>query len=894
MEQVTPMMRQYLDIKKEHADALLFFRLGDFYELFFEDALVASRELEITLTGREGGGERIPMCGVPHHSADAYIKILIDRGYKVAICEQMEDPKLAKGVVKREVVRVITPGTLIDQELLDSENHYLAALVKIDGEYGLAFSDLSTGEFYLPSSPFFSRLSLLEELLPYAPKELLYEPGMDEEDLSYLLEALKTMATPYALQEENSFHRFFPGRGEGLSLPSRRAASLLLSYLEATQKRSISHVRRLEIYPPDRHMILDPFTRRNLELTETIRNGSKEGSLLHAIDRTVTSMGRRGLKRWLDKPLLDREEIEARLDAVQYFYDHPIIRADIRETLKEVYDLERLVGRISYGNVNGRDLAQLRRTLGVLPHLLSPFTDGEESQVPELLRFQGEMTTLLTLHGLLEKALVDDPPVSVKEGGLIREGFNQDLDRYRDAGRNGKAWIAALEQKERDRTGIRSLKVGFNKVFGYYIEVTKANLSLVPPEYERKQTLAGGERYVTPELREKEQLILEAEEKMVELEYRLFQEIREILLAHIEELQEVAACVVRLDLFSSLAQLAEERNYCRPRSHGERRLKILEGRHPVIEQVLKEPYIPNDTFFDEERRIYLITGPNMAGKSTYMRQVALIQLLFQIGSFVPAREAELPVVDRIFTRIGAADDLVEGSSTFMVEMNEIMVTTTQATAKSLVIIDELGRGTSTQDGMAIAQAVIEYLHDQVKCLTLVSTHFHELAALEATLHSLRNYHMAVKEKKEEILFTRQLVAGSTSNSYGIYCAYLAGIPKRIIARANELLSTYEEKSIALQLTFPFLEEGGETSGSGADPREKEENVEQREPVQSVDHTNRREQTILQELKTLDLNRLPPIEALMLLSRWQGILNQGEGGEEEREVKEGSGIREGKK
>lgn len=864
MEPLTPMMRQYMEIKKQYADALLFFRLGDFYELFFDDALTASRELEITLTGRDGGGQRVPMCGVPHHSAESYIKTLIDKGYKVAICEQMEDPKLAKGVVKREVTRVITPGTLIDQELLDGENHYLAALVKSGAGYGVSFCDVSTGEFYLPSYPLTDDLSLLEEMIPFSPRELLYDPAIEEEVLRRIRQKLETVLTSHPLPEvEDPFARRFPEEAASLSEASRQAASLLLSYLEETQRRVLSHIRQVTILPPKRYMLLDPFTRRNLELTETMRKGSKEGSLLHAIDRTVTAMGRRGLKRFLDKPLLKKEEIRARLDAVQYFYEHPLLRDKIRTGLREVYDLERLVGRIAYGNVNGRDLAQLRKSLGVLPTLLDSFM--EEEGVPSLLQFRGEMTTITSLYLLLERALVENPPLSIKEGGIIRDGYDEELDRYRDASRNGKAWIAELENRERERTKIRSLKVGFNKVFGYYIEVTRANLSLVPEEYERKQTLASAERYVTPELKEKEALILEAEEKMNDLEYRLFLQIRETLLQHLEELQEIAAAVTHLDIFSSLAELAQERGYCRPEINEDGHLKILQGRHPTIEQVMEGTYIPNDTLFDDERRIYLITGPNMAGKSTYMRQVALIQLLFQVGSFVPAKEAVLPVVDRIFTRIGAADDLTEGSSTFMVEMNEIMVMTKLATKRSMVIIDELGRGTSTQDGMAIAQAVIEYLHDRIQCITLVSTHFHELAALEASLTHLRNYHMAVKEKKEEILFTRQLVPGSTSNSYGIYCAYLAGIPQKIIERANELLMTYDEQSTMIQLALPL---GESEEANSTLPSSESTSLKERALTET-------EAAVIEELKSLNLNHLPPIEALAMLYRWQEQLHKKE-------------------
>jgi DNA mismatch repair protein MutS len=862
MEQYTPMIRQYLEIKADYPDAFLFFRLGDFYELFFDDAVLASRELEITLTGRDGGTkERIPMCGVPHHSAEGYIKTLIQKGYKVAICEQIEDPKEAKGVVKREVTRVITPGTVMDSSMLSAENNFLCVIVKHGESFGLAVCDLTTGEFYLPEVALHSLLAVLEEVLTFTPKELILSGDLTEAELNLLRSHIQAAFSSQKRDKDEAeladiVKVRFPDQYGRIDPLCVQAAGLLLQYLHQTQKRGIDHIRELQIYQPNRHMILDPFTRRNLEITETIRNKSKYGSLLWLMDQCVTPMGSRMLKRWMDKPLVNRELIEERLDAVQFFIREPLIRAELRSLLKEVYDLERLAGRIAYGNVNGRDMVQIRRTLQVIPNILSCFKPYLET-LPQQVSTFAHLDPCLDIYELLDRAIVDDPPVTVKEGGIIKAGYHAELDRLREASRDGKQWIAALEQQERELTGIRSLKVGYNKVFGYYIEVTKANLSLLPEgRYERKQTLANAERFVTAELKEKEALILEAEERMVDLEYELFLQVRERLISQIPRFQMLAKQVASLDCLLSLAELAVNNRYVRPTFHLTGEMHIEGGRHPVIEAVLQNgKYIPNPTHLDQEHSIYLITGPNMAGKSTYMRQVALIQIMFQMGSFVPADRAELPIVDRIFTRIGAADDLVEGQSTFMVEMKEIQVTTTQATRNSLVIIDELGRGTSTQDGIAIAQAVIEHLHDRIGCKTLVSTHFHELAALEEFLPRLRNYHMAVKETKQDVIFTRQLVAGAASKSYGIYCAKLAGLPETIIERANQLIADMgqgEGKQLDLFSQAWFQEEAAPD--------------------------NMHEAEVINRIKSLDVNNLTPIQALNLISEWKTLISAPAHGE----------------
>lgn len=802
MSKYTPMIEQYLAIKAQAEDAFLFFRLGDFYEMFFDDAIKAAQELEITLTGRGGGTEeRIPMCGVPYHSAESYIHRLVEKGYKVAVCEQVEDPNEAKGVVRREIVRIVTPGTVMDGKTVgEAKNNFLVCVASADGQFGLAACDLTTGELFVTATES-SLEQLVDEINVYAPSELIGQPKLVEELRSTMSGWLPTkLLTGWDRTDEALLAAQFPQEQlRSIAPVSRQSVALLLAYLSETQKRSLSHITGIEAYEREQHMTMDPFTRRNLELTETVRERTKKGSLLWLLDRTATSMGGRLLRRWIDKPLTNRAEIEKRLEAVDCLYNGLIVREELRQQLKEVYDLQRLVGRISYGNANGRDLVALKMSLLQIPQVKQICLDSGSATLRELGEAMDDCADILQW---IEAAIVEEPPVSVREGGLIRAGYHERLDQLREASANGKQWIAELERKERELTGIRSLKIGYNKVFGYYIEVTRAQLASLPEQrYERKQTMANAERYVTPELKEKEALILEAEEKMVDLEYGLFIDVRDKLAGQVKRLQHLAETVAAVDVLQSFAAVGAAYRYRRPAVTDRYELNIAEGRHPVVEAILKDSaFIANDTHMtSDDGRVLLITGPNMAGKSTYMRQVAMICIMAQIGSFVPAEAAAVPIVDRIFTRIGAADDLVGGQSTFMVEMMDIRTMTAKATSRSLVIIDELGRGTSTGEGMAIAQAVIEYLHDRIGCKTLVSTHFHELAHLEETQAGLRNHCMAVKESGQDVTFLRKMIRGAASTSYGIYCARIAGLPDSIIDRAYDLLHRFESVSTVLHI-----------------------------------------------------------------------------------------------
>ncbi|MFD2612125.1 DNA mismatch repair protein MutS [Paenibacillus gansuensis] len=796
MAQYTPMMQQYLSIKAEASDAFLFFRLGDFYELFFEDAVNASRELEITLTGREGGAEgRIPMCGVPYHSAENYISRLIEKGYKVAICEQVENPAEAKGVVRREIVRYITPGTVMEgKKLGETTNNYIVCLTEEDGRYGVSACDLSTGEMHATSTDLSMKL-LTDELNVYQPAEIIGDEQLLESVKREGLFATKpVLYTGWTGREPALSSGQFQESGyDGLDSARRKAVDLMLDYIRQTQKRSVTHITRLFPYDSDQYMMLDAFTRRNLELTETVRERSKKGSLLWLLDKTVTAMGGRLLRRWVDKPLLSKRSIDQRLEAVNALYNQYILREDLREQLKEIYDLERLVGRVSFGNANGRDLLALKASLGRVPALLELCAHSDSITLQRTVQ---DIDTCQDVFAWIDEAITDEPPVSVKEGGLIREGHHAYLDQLREASVNGKRWIAELEQKERALTGIRTLKIGFNKVFGYYIEVSRNQSGSLPEgRYERKQTLANAERYITPELKEKEALILEAEEKMVDIEYDLFLKLRLRIAGETARLQRLAETIAAVDVYQSLGTVSAANQYKRPEIIESYELEIQGGRHPIIESMMDGgKFVANETeLTSEQTRMLLITGPNMAGKSTYMRQVALICIMAQIGCFVPASSARIPLTDRIFTRIGAADDLLSGQSTFMVEMSDIQVMTEKATERSLVIIDELGRGTSTGEGMSIAQAVIEHLHHHIGCKTLVSTHFHELAHLEESLRYLSNACMAVQESGEKVTFLRKLISGAASTSYGIYCARLAGLPDSIIDRSYALLQHFEAK-----------------------------------------------------------------------------------------------------
>ena len=861
----TPMIRQYLDVKKQNPDAILFFRLGDFYEMFFEDAVLASRELEITLTGRDGGAsEKVPMCGVPYHAVEGYIARLIAKGYRVAICEQVEDPAEAKGIVRREVTRVITPGTVIDGQLLeDKTNHFLCSVATGQEAFGLAVTDITTGLFMVAGFAGKSgRDELIEEMVRLKPAEIIMPASLINSSLFHRFkEVCQAPVSGYfdhAYLAEAAVPAVQEWFGEDILKDSDLvafaavwgAAGALLSFLKDTQKRELTHINRLRIYHPERYMFLDTTTRRNLELTVSLREGSRRGTLLAVLDRSVTAMGGRILRSWLLQPLLDRNRIEARLDAVQELAEGVFLRSDLRDYLKCIYDLERLAGRISFGSANARDLLALGKSLSCLPGIKEKLSET----VSTLLKDLGvQLDILEDVKDFLDRAVADDPPLSLRDAGIIRPGYHPDVDRLRTAGRDGKALLAGLEERERSRTGIRSLKVGYNKVFGYFIEVTRANLNQVPPEYTRRQTLANAERYITPELKEYEEMILGAEDRLAQLEYRLFLEIREFLLDNLPRIQRTAAALGQIDALRSLSEAAVEGGYCRPSLNNNLCIRISEGRHPVLEQVLGPGcFVPNDLDLDGgERRLILLTGPNMAGKSTYMRQVALIVLMAQTGSFVPAREAEIGLVDRIFTRVGAADDLAGGLSTFMVEMKECREIVQGATEKSLIIMDEVGRGTSTYDGISIARALAEYINGRIGARTIFSTHFHELTDLEE-INGVVNHTVAVKEEGEGIIFLRKVVPGKADRSYGIHVARLAGLPEEILSRSRDLLSCLEAAK------------GPRAEAAAAGER-------------GCDHATcttdaAGEHPVLQDLRGINIMDITPMEAINRLYQLQKRLN----------------------
>jgi DNA mismatch repair protein MutS len=860
MAAYTPMIQQYLQIKADYQDAFLFFRLGDFYELFFDDAIKAAKELEITLTSRDGGGdERIPMCGVPYHSAASYIEQLIEKGYKVAICEQVEDPKQAKGVVKREVVQLITPGTVMEgRKLEEKENNFLTAISLFDDDtVGLAYTDLTTGEnrVTLVSGPW---EDVVNEIYSIGSRELVVSSQFSHELLKQVKERCSvTISYEDETVIPESFQQIVQSINQEKLLDT---FGRLVNYLIKTQKRSLDHLQPVQFYQINEYMKIDFYSKRNLELTETIRTKGKKGSLLWLLDETVTAMGGRLLKQWVDRPLLDREKIENRLSMVETLINQFFERQELREKLKGVYDLERLAGRVAYGNVNARDLIQLKKSLQLIPDIQNIVARLDHPYARSLAE---KIDPCNSLADLLERAINENPPVSVKEGGIIKDGFNQTLDQYRDASKNGKSWIASLEQKEREITGIKSLKVGYNRVFGYYIEVTKPNLHLVPEgRYERKQTLTNAERFITPELKEKEALILEAEEKIVELEYEIFVDIREQVKNYIPRLQSLAKIISELDVLQCFATVSEERRYCRPAFSNDRELFIKDGRHPVVEKVMDaQEYVPNDCVMNGQRELLLITGPNMSGKSTYMRQVALTAILAQIGCFVPASEAVLPIFDQVFTRIGAADDLIAGQSTFMVEMLEAKNAITNATQQSLILFDEIGRGTSTYDGMALAQAIIEYIHDHIGAKTLFSTHYHELTSLENQLDKLKNIHVRAIEQNGKVVFLHKIKEGAADKSYGIHVAELAELPKELIERAKEILEQLEhqgkqetaasvEQKVTEMTQLSFFEEEQVTKKEEKDPISK------------------KEKKVLDEIRAIDLLEMTPIAALNKLYELQ--------------------------
>ncbi len=868
--ELTPAMRQYLRIKEQHKGCILFFRMGDFYEMFFEDAVLAAKLLEITLTSRNKGKEdSIPLCGVPYHAGASYIAKLIGKGYKVAVCEQLEDPKTAKGVVKRDVVRIITPGVVVDPENLEAkENHFLAALCRRGDVLGLAFVDISTGEFRVAESA--DREFLIEEIGGLAFREVLLEQGREGT-------LLKAFPSGEGKQRVESISPGYFDADEAMTIlresfsadvlqkvdiekrpAAAAAAGAVLRYVRETQRDRLRHLGDLQIYEPRSHLQVDETAKRNLELFSTIAEGRRQGSLFHVLDETVTPMGGRKLRWWLSYPLVLPERIRERQAAVGEIRERHLLRRDLRKVLGGVYDLERLGARVAMGVANARDLVALRDSLRRLPEIRKFFPD---SAAPLLAGLRDAIDEMPDVLDLIARSIVDDPPVQIRDGGIIREGYDPALDELFAVSRDGKSWIARLEEKERKRTGIHSLKVGYNSVFGYYLEVTKANAESVPPDYVRKQTLVNAERYINEELKGYEYTVLHAEERRREKEYALFLEIRERIAAEIRRLQRTAAAIAELDALTSLAEIAERYGYCRPQVDDEDAIEIVDGRHPVVERMPPaEGFVPNDTLLDfQQNRFLVITGPNMAGKSTYIRQVALIVLMAQMGSFVPATRARIGVVDRIFTRIGAADSLARGQSTFMVEMNETAAILRNATRRSLIILDEVGRGTSTFDGLSIAWAVAEYLHDapHLGARTLFATHYHQLTDLPLTKDGVKNYNIAVKEWGDRIIFLRKIVEGGTNRSYGIQVARIAGIPDEVIARAREVLKNLEKGELD-EIGMPRLARGRKAARNGGGQL----------PL-FIDE----EQAVVGEMRELDLNALTPLDAMNLVGTWKERLGR---------------------
>ncbi|MCO7128234.1 DNA mismatch repair protein MutS [Sporolactobacillus shoreicorticis] len=868
----TPMIQQYLAIKAQYQDAFLFFRLGDFYEMFFEDAKKASKELEIALTSRNGGkDEYIPMCGIPYHAAKQYIKILIDKGYKIAICEQMEDPKQAKGMVRREVIQLITPGTIMEDESLQpKKNNFLAALSAFqDGSYGFAMSDLTTGETRVTLISNWD--GVIQEMDANDVRELVLAPEFNGDKKEELVERLNTT---FSECEKEIVPDSLKSITEGIDQEKLiRPLGRLLNYLVNTQKRSLDHLQPADVYHINEYMMIDQHSRRNLELTQTNREKKTYGSLVWLLDDVKTAMGGRRLKQWIEKPLLNQKQIEQRMDAAAALKEHLLERESLRTLLGNVYDLERLVGRVSFGNVNPREVVQLKRSLEQIPDMKQTLAElGEAS----LAQYEQEMDPCAEVRDLIDRAIVDDPPFSTSDGGMIKDGYNETLDQYRDASKNGKRWIAELEAKERDATGIKSLKIGYNRVFGYYIEVSRPNLKLIPEgRYERRQTLSNAERFITPELKEKERVILEAEEKRVGLEFQLFGDVRLKIKEQAARLQKLARLVSSLDVLQSFASVSDRNGYVRPNFSKERTLSIKNSRHPVIERVMRRgTFVANDFNMDKTCDLLMITGPNMGGKSTYMRQAALTSIMAQIGCFVPADQATLPIFDQIFTRIGAADDLVSGQSTFMVEMDEANYALSHATQNSLILLDEIGRGTSTYDGIAIAQAIVEYIHDHIAAKTFFSTHYHELTFLEKKLDRLRNIHVGAMEENGTVVFLHKVLDGKADKSYGIHVAKLAGLPENLIERADEILRGLEQSpeqatgSESLPVheaaaAAEVIEEEPEQLALFAEPK--------REEVSSG--LGKRERKVLQELGKIELLAMTPMDAMNKLYQLQKALKK---------------------
>lgn len=862
MAEFSPMMQRYLETKEEYKDCILFYRLGDFYEMFFEDAITASRELELTLTGKDcGQEERAPMCGIPHHAAEIYVSRLINKGYKVAICEQLEDPKTTKGIVKRGVIRVVTPGTLVESNMLEErKNNYIMSIYKTGIYFGISICDISTGEFYSAEIKDNNNFPiLLDEIARYTPSELVINSMMANclDEMNKIKERFENVYITkfndkFFSEELNNVNLRFnvvdnnERKIENLAEKKLALSSInaLVQYIEDTQKTSLDHINKITIYNLSKYMALDINARRNLEITEKMRDKSKKGTLLWVLDKTSTSMGGRLLRRWLNDPLVDVDEINRRLNAVKELKDDIILRGEVIENLKKVYDIERLAGKMAYGNANARDMVTLKNSLFKLPEVKQILKNCKSDLLKGLYE---KLDELQDIYQLIEKSIVKDPPMTIKDGGIIKLGYDEEIDKLKTAQTEGKTWLVQLEAEEKEKTGIKNLKIGFNKVFGYFIEVTKSYLDQVPDRFIRKQTLTNAERYITEDLKNLENQILGAEEKVVNLEYNAFVEIREEISKNVTRLQTTSEVISSLDVLTSFAQVAEDFNYCMPVVDSSGTIDIKNGRHPVIEKILGEGvFVENDTFLDKgDNRLSIITGPNMAGKSTYMRQVALITLMAQCGSFVPAESANIGVVDKIFTRVGASDDLSMGQSTFMVEMMEVATILKEATPNSLVILDEIGRGTSTYDGLSIAWAVAEYIADKQKCgaKTLFATHYHELTELENKIEGIKNYSIAVKEKGEDIIFLRKIVRGGTDESYGIHVARLAGVPKVVTQKANEILRSLEKKNIL--------------TGKKQDKKQVEG---------QFDMYNYKLAEIAHEIDKVNLNELTPIDALNTLVR----------------------------
>ncbi len=875
METLTPMMQKYLETKQQYKDCILFYRLGDFYEMFFDDAITASRELEITLTGKSCGlEERAPMCGIPYHAVDTYLSRLVSKGYKVAICEQVEDPKTAKGLVKREVVRIVTPGTNLNTQSLDeTKNNFLMCVIYTTNAYGVSIVDVTTGDFYMTEIE--SNRKLIDEINKFVPSEIICNEsflvsGVDLEDLRNRLNISISSLENWYYEEELCkralLNHFKVATLEGLGLKDYSigtiAAGAVLQYLYETQKSDMSHISHLTPYETSKYMIIDSSSRRNLELVETLREKQKRGSLLWVLDKTKTAMGARQLRSFIEQPLIDKKEINERLDAVAELNDNYITREEIREYLNPIYDLERLISKVVYQSANPRDLIAFHNSLVMLPHIKT-LLDGSKSKL--LKHIFENLDSLDDITALIDASIIEDPPLAVKEGGIIKDGFHEEVDKLRHAKTDGKTWLAELEEKERNNTGIKNLRIKFNKVFGYYLEVTNSYKDMVPDTWSRKQTLTNAERYITPELKELEDMILGAEDKLFALEYDLFCQVRDKIAMEITRIQQSAKAIALLDVFTSLATVAGQQDFVRPAINTKGVIDIKNGRHPVVEKMMNnDMFIANDTYLDNKaNRVSIITGPNMAGKSTYMRQTALIVLMAQIGSFVPVESANIGIVDRIFTRVGASDDLASGQSTFMVEMTEVANILRNATKDSLLILDEIGRGTSTFDGLSIAWAVVEHISNTklLGAKTLFATHYHELTELEGALEGVNNYCIAVKEQGDDIVFLRKIVKGGADKSYGIQVAKLAGVPENVLSRAKEIVNELTDHDIANKTKS--LLEGKSESNSGTQlslfdyscPLPKQN---------TFDHYER----IITEIKELDLSRMTPIEAMNKLYELQ--------------------------